>query len=133
MIFGDIAGLPEGIRKDAGIADRILGPIIDACSGVDTDHASLADAELAHLLADAARLTDHLNEASPIALTADSGAAAQRWPYWRNHRADLEIFRRDFVGEPLDVVARRVDARVRIREEEVHPIKFRIIGSSGGG
>ena len=34
MVFGDIAGLPERLGNDAGIADRILGPIIDACSGV---------------------------------------------------------------------------------------------------
>jgi hypothetical protein len=93
----------------------------------------LADAELAHLLADAAGLASHLDEAPAIALAAHSGAAAQRWPYWRNHRAHLEIFGRYFVGEPFDIVARGVDAGVRIGEKEVDPIKFRIFDFSGCG
>ena len=50
-----------------------------------------------------------------------------------NEEPDLEILRRDFVGEPFDIVARRVDARVRIGEEEVDSIKFRIFDSSGCG
>jgi hypothetical protein len=52
---------PEGVGNGAGIADRILGPILDACRGINSHHAVVADAELAQLLADAAGFADHLD------------------------------------------------------------------------
>jgi hypothetical protein len=93
----------------------------------------VADAELAQLLADAAGFADHLDEPLAFGIVTHGRAAAHRRPYGRNHRADLEILSRNFVSEPFDVVARRLDARVRIGEEEVNPIEFRIFDCSGRG
>jgi hypothetical protein len=93
----------------------------------------VADAELAQLLADAAGFADHLDEPLAFGIVTHGRAAAHRRPYRCDHRAYFQILCRDFIGELFDVVARRVNARVRLGEEQVDAVELDAVDLCGRG
>ena len=102
----------------------VLGPILDARRGIDTNYAALADADLAELPGNAAGLAHHVDEALAVRFAPHCRAAADRRPHRRNNRTDFQILRRNLVGKPFDLVLRGVDAGVRFGKEKVHAFKL---------
>ena len=106
--------LPAGsLAHSAGLGGR-----------VDADDAVLADADVLQLLADRAGLAHLGDEGLALLLAAHRRPATGRRPHRRNQRADDEVAPADAVGQLLQVVIRRIDADVRIEEEEIDAVEL---------
>ena len=106
--------LPAGsLAHSAGLGGR-----------VDADDAVLADADVLQLLADRAGLAHLRDEGLALLFAAHRRPAAGRRPHRRDQRADDEVAPADAVGQLLQVVVRRIDADVRIEEEEIDAVEL---------
>ena len=119
----NVAGSPKCVGNPLGIAVGILGPVSRARRGIDTDDSVLPDAEIPQPLADDTRLAHLIEEALALLLPSDRCTTASRWPHRRNQRADHEAARRHRIAQPLQIVERRVDARVRLEEKQVDSVE----------
>ena len=76
------------------------------------------------LLRDRAGLAHLRDERLALVVAAHGGSAAGRRPHRRDQRADDEIAPADAVGQLLQVVIRRIDADVRIEEEQIDAVEL---------
>ena len=122
--FGDVAGLAERLRDQLRVGGRVLRVLMDAGRRIDANDAVRPHAEIAQLLADPAGLLDHRDETLALLGAAHRRTAADGRPDRRHQRADGQTLRSDRIGEAPDVVVARVDAGVRVGEEEVDAVEL---------
>ena len=125
MIVCDRAGVSEGIGDPSGVARRIFRPLARTGRRIDTDDAVGPDAQLAQCLADSAGLFDLNEKLLTVGLAAHSGTAAGGWPYRRDERADDEPTPAYAIGEPLEIVASRIDVDMWVEQKKIDAVEFR--------
>ncbi len=133
VVFGDVAGLGEGLGDQFRVALGVLVPGLDRGGTVDADPAGGADAEIAHLQADLAGLADLGQELTALLLGAHGGAAAGAGPDRGDEGADLEAIPVDVVGHPPHGVEVAVDVEVRRGDEEVDAVELLAVDLGLGG
>ena len=135
VIFGDVAGFAERLGDRLRDCLRDLAPNRpDAAGRVDAHDAVRPDAEFAQLLRDAAAFANLVDELvrdprrSPIAepppVGGQTGATTE--PTTKPRAPDL-------VGQALQIVVGRVDADVRVEQEQVDAVELDAVHLGGGG
>ena len=81
---------------------------------------------------DDTRLAHLLEKPGAVRLRPHGRSAAGRRPHGSDQRADDEAAPGDRIGEALRVIGRRIDADVRIEEEEIDAVEPGAVDFGGG-
>ena len=128
MAGGHRASFAECLRDQARVAVRILGPLRGAGRRIDAHDSVGPRAQFAQLTRDPAGFAHLRDELLPLLRAAHGRAAAGGRPHRRYHGPHHQVQRAHLLGEPREVVIARINANVRVEQEEVHAIELGSVG-----
>src|SRR5689334_4149577 len=116
VILGDFATLPKS-RGNLFRPVRITDPTRSICRRIDSDDAVGPDSYLPQFFGNSGRLPDLFDKAMLFLWVAHRGSSPGGRPNRRHYRTNGQVFRSKLVGELLQLVVRRIDTNMGVRQE----------------
>ena len=121
--LGDVARPAERVGDALRVGLRVGRPLGRRAGRVDPHDAVRADAELPQRAGDAAALANLREKLLACRIVAHRRAAARRRPDRRDDRTDDQAARANFLGQLFQLLVGRIDADVRIEQEQVDAVE----------